>query len=61
MWLYDDSIEYAAEMDKRIAEALARDQAIRSGGQPDAEAPAEEWEAEYGEFLDEDQPGPERP
>jgi len=53
-WIYDDSIEYQARMDEKIDEALARDRAIHTGGELDAE-PHDDWEAEYEEFQDEEE------
>jgi len=53
-WVYDDAIEYAAEMDEKIDAALARDEEIHSGGQPPVSAEAEDWEKEYESFQEED-------
>ncbi len=53
-WVYDDSIEYAAEMDEKIRAALERDAAIQAGGAAAESKPAEEWEAEYESFSEEE-------
>ena len=57
-WYYDDSIEYAAEVEEKIAEALRKDRKINpeahaeKGDLDIAEDEAAEVEREYGEFLE---------
>lgn len=56
-WHYDDSIEYAAEMDEKISAALKRDRRIQVAGvdegeDADPDEPAN-WELEYEEGRDE--------
>jgi ribosome-binding factor A len=56
LWIYDDSIERAAQMDKTIREALERDRSINPAAHADlprAEQPAgeKELEREYLDFL----------
>jgi len=49
-WVFDDSIERAAELDKAIQAALERDKQIHEKGH--VEEPAEPgWEAEYEDFA----------
>lgn len=55
-WIYDDSIEYAAEMDRKIDAALSRDQAIHSSGATPEENAEEDWEREYESYRDENEP-----
>ena len=54
-WFYDDSIEYAARMNKTIRDALDKDRAINPEahpGMPPAAAEPDELEREYLEFLE---------
>ena len=56
-WIYDDSIEYSARMNKTIQEALEHDRTINPQAHPELsrpESPAvdEETEKEYQEFLE---------
>ena len=51
-WVYDESIEYALEMDQKIDEALRRDESIQAGAAPPGEA-APDWEVEYEAFSEE--------
>ncbi len=52
-WFYDESIAYAAEMDKAISAALHRDRKIQEEGQAPAEEEEQEWEEEYESSRDE--------
>lgn len=51
-WIFDDSLEYSLEMDRKIHEALERDRAIAAGARPDA-APSELEEDDLPEPDDE--------
>lgn len=55
-WIYDDSIEYAAGVERKIAEALRRDRQINpeahAGESPPRSEEEELVEVEYDEFLD---------
>ena len=59
VWRYDDSIEYAAQVNDAIHEALERDRTINPNAHQDVvvEPPAQDEkllvEQEYNEFLDE--------
>ncbi len=61
-WRYDDSVEFAAEMDRKIKSAMRRDQGINP--EAHSELPSEEEEAraaermaelEYEQFVDENE------
>lgn len=56
-WHYDDSVEYAAEMDEKIAAALKRDRKIQEAGAAEGDeaesSEPERWELEYDEGRDE--------
>ncbi len=54
-WIYDDSIEFQARMESKIAEALDRDRAINPEAHTEASAPQppdEEGDAVDREYLD---------
>ncbi|MEM7311118.1 MAG: 30S ribosome-binding factor RbfA [Planctomycetota bacterium] len=57
VWLYDDSVEYAAKMDQTIRDALERDREINPGAHPDVDLTEPEVDnesqvdAEYLDFL----------
>ena len=68
-WRYDDSVEFAAEMDNKIKAALERDQTINpdAHGEPPSEGafPSQEEESrqadrmaelEYEQFVEEEDP-----
>ena len=65
-WIYDESIEYAANMDRVIREAIARDRAIHPGAHAEIDTSAEDPDGEravareYEEFLSaqEEEEGP---
>lgn len=68
-WIYDDSIERTAEMQRTIQEALERDRAINPAAHPELPPPPaepsadEELDREYLDFLnaqedEEGRPGP---
>jgi ribosome-binding factor A len=64
-WIYDDSIERAAKLDKAIHDALERDQEIHAKGRAPEAQTETDWRAEYDEFADEpdasdDGPSPRR-
>lgn len=52
VWAYDESIEYAANMDRLISDAKRRDEEIHNRGFANDPAPAEDWEQEYEEFTE---------
>lgn len=62
-WVYDDSIEYAADVERKIGEALRHDREINPAAHPElstlppGEAEAEEIEDEYEDFLDAQEEG----
>jgi ribosome-binding factor A len=67
-WEFDESIAYAAEMDRKIKEALVRDASIRSEPAPSLDDLVDEEQAEadlidheYGEFVEEQQEGEDPP
>jgi ribosome-binding factor A len=55
-WIYDDSIERAAELDQSIRRALARDETIHAQGHAEESEDEPAWENEYEEFAEEDEP-----
>ncbi|MCK6447017.1 MAG: 30S ribosome-binding factor RbfA [Planctomycetes bacterium] len=61
-WVYDDSIEQAAKLDKAIQEALKRDEEIHDKGKAEEAEPDRGWQEEYDEFsaADEDDDEPRR-
>ncbi len=54
-WVYDDSIEYSANMERRIQEALEHDREVNPDAHPELAPPAEaeeqELDQEYLDFL----------
>ncbi len=59
VWTYDESIEYAANMDKLIRDAKRRDAEIHDRGfAAESGEDREEWEEEYEEFTGEDESPP---
>lgn len=54
-WAYDDSVEYAAEIDRKIKEAMRGDREINPSAHADVDVESEEAsemaEVEYEEFL----------
>jgi ribosome-binding factor A len=55
-WIYDDSVEFQAEMERKIRTAIEHDREVHPGAHSEIETPAEEptdpTEREYLEFLE---------
>jgi ribosome-binding factor A len=55
MWIFDESIERAANLDRLIKTALDRDRKIQVQGTAPEEVAGEDWEAEYEGYVDDDE------
>jgi ribosome-binding factor A len=56
IWVYDDSIEHAAELDRKIQDAMTRDRMIHEQGHAEGDpAKKDEWQEEYDDFCEEEE------